>query len=125
MSEPTDKEKLAQIAQKLGIGHFHRHVFLCTGPRCCTEEVGAAAWDELKKQLAERGLSAAGAANACNRTRANCLRICTAGPTMAVYPEGTWYHGMTADRMTRFIEQHLVGGKPIDEWIFALNPLPK
>ena len=42
---------------------------------------------------------------------------------MVVYPEGTWYHGMTADRVPRFVQEHLVEGRPIVEWIFARNPL--
>jgi (2Fe-2S) ferredoxin len=52
-----------------------------------------------------------------------CLRICCHGPTLVVYPEGTWYHGMTADRVPRFVQEHLVEGRPIHEWIFAENPL--
>jgi (2Fe-2S) ferredoxin len=43
---------------------------------------------------------------------------------MVVYPEGTWYHGMTAERIPRFVQEHLVEGKPIREWIFADNRLP-
>jgi (2Fe-2S) ferredoxin len=43
---------------------------------------------------------------------------------MVVYPEGTWYHGMTADRIPRLVREHLVEGRPIEEWIFARNPLP-
>ena len=31
---------------------------------------------------------------------------------------------MTADRIPRFVQEHLVEGKPIEEWIFARNPLP-
>ncbi len=42
---------------------------------------------------------------------------------MVVYPEGTWYHGMTADRIPEFVQRHLVEGKPVEEWIFARNPL--
>ena len=42
---------------------------------------------------------------------------------MVVYPEGTWYHGMTAERIPRFIQEHLTEGKPIAEWVFAENPL--
>jgi (2Fe-2S) ferredoxin len=42
---------------------------------------------------------------------------------MVVYPEGTWYHGMTAERIPRFAQEHLVEGKPGQEWIFARNPL--
>jgi len=40
-----------------------------------------------------------------------------------VYPEGNWYAGMTADRIPEFIERQLVRGEPIQEWIFACNPL--
>jgi (2Fe-2S) ferredoxin len=45
------------------------------------------------------------------------------GPTLVVYPEGTWYHGMTKERIPRFVQEHLIDGKPIEEWIFARNPL--
>ena len=61
--------------------------------------------------------------NACYRTKVGCLRICHRGPTMLVYPEGTWYHGMTADRIPQFVEQHLVQGEPVADWVFARNPL--
>ena len=54
MSEPTDGEKVQAAAQKHGIGQYRRHVLLCTGPRCCTEEVGAAAWEDRVCQIAAR-----------------------------------------------------------------------
>src|SRR5438552_10369094 len=114
------RQDLEQAAAKVGIGAYRRHVFLCTGPSCCTPEVGLAAWEVLKQQLKEKGL-----AGICPRTKVGCLRICCHGPTMVVYPEGTWYHGMTADRIPRFVQEHLVEGKPIHEWIFAENPLAK
>lgn len=117
----SEKEELQAIAAKQGIGGYHRHVFLCTGPNCCTPETGQAAWEALKALLKERGL--ASGPNACYRTKVGCLRICCHGPTMVVYPEGTWYHGMTAERMPQFVQQHLVEGQPIREWIFAENPL--
>lgn len=116
------KEELAAVAAKLNIGNYVRHVFLCTGPNCCTPEEGQAAWDELKKLLKERGLTSG--EHACCRTKAGCLRICMHGPTMVVYPEGTWYHGMTKERLPRFVQEHLIEGKPVEEWIFARNPLP-
>src|SRR5262249_60226574 len=97
MADERDEE-LRQVAAKLGVGHYHRHVFLCTGPNCCTPEVGQAAWDALKKELKDRNLSLSTGANACYRTRVNCLRVCAHGPIAVVYPEGTWYHGMPAER---------------------------
>ncbi|OAI45839.1 hypothetical protein AYO44_02240 [Planctomycetaceae bacterium SCGC AG-212-F19] len=114
---PDPKDELDAAAAKVGVGAYHRHVFLCTGPSCCTPEVGLAAWEVLKSQLKDKGLTD------CYRTKVGCLRICCHGPTMVVYPEGTWYHGMTADRIPQFVQQHLVENKPIQEWVFANNPL--
>ena len=123
----VSNEKLTAIADKLLIGHFHRHVFLCLGEACCAD-VGAAeaeaAWDKLKGELKDRQLSLATGPAACYRTKVGCLRVCAGGPIMVVYPEGTWYSGMTADRIPRFVQEHLVEGRPIEEWIFARNPLP-
>src|SRR4051794_35532840 len=90
MSETEDQ--LRGAAAKLGIGAYRRHVFLCTGPTCCTPEAGAAAWDVLKRAIKDAGLTSG--ENACYRTKVGCLRICCHGPTCVVYPEGTWYSGM-------------------------------
>ncbi len=118
----TEKyDQLQAAAAKLGIGGYEHHVFLCTGPSCCTPGDGLAAWEVLKQQIKQHKLCAG--PNACYRTKVGCLRICCHGPTMVVYPEGTWYHGMTADRIPRFVQEHLIEGRPIEEWIFARNPL--
>jgi (2Fe-2S) ferredoxin len=114
-------DQLQAVAGKLGIGSYRRHVFLCTGPNCCTPEEGQAAWETLKRLHKEHGLGAG--PNACYRTKVGCLRICCHGPTMVVYPDGTWYHGMTAERIPAFVRQHLVEGQPVREWVFAQNPL--
>jgi (2Fe-2S) ferredoxin len=115
------EEQLEAMAAKLGIGSYRRHVLLCTGPSCCTSEEGMAAWEALKQQIKLRNLGSG--QNACYRSKVGCLRICCHGPTMVVYPEGTWYHGMTAERIPRLVQEHLIEGKPIMEWVFAQNPL--
>jgi (2Fe-2S) ferredoxin len=115
------KAQLEQAAAKLGIGTYKRHVLLCTGPTCCSPEEGLAAWEVLKGQLKEHNLL--GGENACYRSKVGCLRICCHGPTLVVYPEGTWYHGMSAERIPRFVREHLLAGNPIEEWIFARNSL--
>ena len=115
------KQELAAVAAKLNVGGYVRHVLLCTGPSCCTPDVGMASWEELKKTLKDKGLMTG--PNACYRTKVGCLRICCHGPTMVVYPEGTWYSGMTAERIPEFVQRHLVEGRPVEEWIFARNPL--
>jgi (2Fe-2S) ferredoxin len=115
------RQQLEMVAAKLGIGAYHRHVFLCTGPNCCTPEEGQAAWEVLKAQIKQHNLGTG--EHACYRTKVGCLRICCHGPTMVVYPEGTWYSGMSAERIPEFVRRHLIEGKPVEEWIFARNPL--
>ncbi len=120
---PDASEFLQHAKTKLGLGQYHRHVMLCIGPRCCTPEEGEAAYETLKDHIKDRGLMSAGP-NACYRTKANCLRVCGHGPVGVVYPEGTWYHGLTAERIPLFVDQHLVQGKPVRDWVFADSPLP-
>ena len=119
-----ERETLAEIAGKLHIGGYHRHVFLCIGEDCCTKEEGQAAWEVLKKELKDRNLSLSTGPNACYRTKVQCLRVCKGGPILVVYPEGTYYFGMTADKIPEFVQKHLVDGEPMEDRIFARNPLP-
>jgi (2Fe-2S) ferredoxin len=120
----NEKNKLQDIADKLKIGQFARHVFLCIGNTCCSQDQGELAWSALKDQLKERNLSLSSGPASCYRTKVGCLRVCHGGPILVVYPEGNWYAGMTADRIPEFIERQLVRGEAIEEWIFARNPLP-
>jgi len=122
---PEEQERLAEKARSLGIGHLKRHIFLCadqTKPKCAPHEVSNPAWDYLKKRLAETGLST-GAESCVYRTKSNCLKICEQGPIAVVYPEGVWYHSATPEVLERIIQEHLIGGKPVEEFVFAVNPL--
>ncbi len=120
-----DLEKLRETASQLKIEHYSRHVFLCIGESCCSKEQGELAWKALKDQLKELDLSLSTGPNACYRTKTGCLRVCMGGPILVVYPEGNWYGGMTAERIPEFIERQIVRGEPIEEWIFAKNPIGK
>ena len=102
--------------EKAGIRGARKHLFICIGPDCCKTRQGELLWEYVKQRIKETGLRVM-------RTKAGCFRICAGGPWMVVYPDGIWYGNVTPNRFERILQEHLIGGEPVREWVVAENRL--
>ncbi|QRY61289.1 (2Fe-2S) ferredoxin domain-containing protein [Gordonia sp. PDNC005] len=90
---------------------FNRHLLLCRGPRCSAQGSGETQ-QAISDALDARGLGD----DDVLVTQTGCLFPCNQAPVAVVYPDGTWYSGITPDRVDELVDEHLVGGTPIRRW---------
>jgi (2Fe-2S) ferredoxin len=97
--------------------YYERHVFCCTNVRepghkrgCCSEKGAVALRDYMKQQCKQLGLGG----RTLRVNAAGCLDRCELGPTMVIYPEGTWYTYRNESDIDEIIQSHLLGGRRVE-----------
>ncbi len=108
------------LPEKPKMGEYKRHLLVCTGPRCTQDGESQALFDSLGAKFKAAGLEQGSLR--VKRTRAACFATCKSGPIVCVQPDGIWYYQVTEANPHRIIEQHLLGGVPVAEWVFHRGP---
>lgn len=93
-----------------------KHIFICTQGRppghprgSCQERGCAAIGENFWFEMTERNLFGRFAV-----TTTGCIGPCGMGPNILVYPEGVMYNGVTKEDIPAIIEEHLLGGTPVE-----------
>lgn len=102
--------------EKPKMGTYKRHLLVCVGPRCTTDGEAQALFETLGERFKAAGIDKGELR--VKRTRTHCFATCRGGPIMCVQPDGIWYYNVTDENLDRIINEHLVGGRPVEDLIY-------
>lgn len=92
---------------------FKKHVFVCVSGKTCPGEGAAEVLSALRKEIFNRGLKTEIRIN-----KSGCFDQCGNGPLIVVYPESVWYAHVKPEDVKEIVEEHLVGGKPVERLFY-------
>lgn len=107
--------------EKPGMTAYGRYVLVCAGKNCTRHGEGLTLYNELKEKLKQHDLI--DGKTKIKRSRVHCFGVCSSGPLLCVQPDGVWYFAVDSAKLDMIIEQHLLGGKPVMEWVFHQGPI--
>lgn len=98
------------------MAEFEHHVFVCLNERDKSASRPSCGHEHAKKLRGELkdAVKAAGLKHRVRVNEAGCLDQCEHGPVMVVYPEAVWYGFVHARDIEEIVEEHLVGGRPVE-----------
>jgi cob(I)alamin adenosyltransferase len=97
---------------------YGRHVFICIHGDCAGPEEGLRLRQRFLELNRVYGLNKLSNPARVKCSIADCLGVCSGGPIMVVYPDGIWYHHVDLERLDRIYQEHILGGRPVEAYIF-------
>ena len=94
---------------------YDKHIFICAnqkaeGKKCCGEAKGTELVEKFREVLKAKGLQ-----TSVRAQRAGCLDACSFGPSMVIYPDGTYYGNVSIDDVEKIVERHVVNNQIVEE----------
>lgn len=97
------------------MSYYEHHVFFCcnqrAGASCCANHNAESLRAYAKQRIKALSLDGAGHVRINN---SGCLDRCSEGPTLVVYPQGTWYTYIDQADIDEIIDEHLVNGRVVE-----------
>lgn len=99
------------------------HLFVCTNERknsnrrSCGEQHGLLLIEKLKQIFSEFQIQ-----GNIRIQRCGCLGICDLGPTIAIYPEGTFYVNVQLDDVPELVKTHFIEKKKLERLLLSKHP---
>ncbi len=91
---------------------YKRQVLICGGTGC-NSSGSKKVMETLYEEVEKNGLS-----NEVKIVRTGCFGLCSLGPIMIVYPEGSFYARVTSDEIPRIVKEHLKEGNVVKEMLY-------
>ena len=91
---------------------YERHVLVCGGTGC-TSSGSPKLIAKLEEEFAAKGLT-----DKVQLVKTGCFGLCERGPILIVYPEGSFYSRVELDEIPRIVDEHLIGGNPVKEFLY-------
>ncbi len=99
-------EELAKHTQ------YRKQVLVCGGTGC-TSSGSKKVLAALEESLKENGIE-----DEILVVRTGCFGLCSLGPIMIVYPEGSFYSQATPEGVKRIVKEHLVEGNVVKDLLY-------
>ena len=108
------RKLVAEEGAKLAENTAYRKQVLVCGGTGCTSSGSKKVIAALEESLKENGIEDVLV------VRTGCFGLCSLGPIMIVYPEGSFYSQVTPAEVPEIVSTHLVaGGHPVNKYLYA------